>query len=162
MAPASDTKPLAIRIIPRKGVAFLYTLLGVVLVIVILFGAGTETVNGVVVSGPDMGDAPMMVRLVFSAVILCHLVWYGRRLLPGSPFDYLEIRPTGLTVQGLFGRRQLGWESIASFSVGSVPLSRHPMVWIKVETIPPVSGTASARRSDPGPMRFFMGGYVQI
>jgi hypothetical protein len=107
---------------------------------------GTVTVNGQEVYGDERHRVQMMINFVL-VIPTAYLIWYGRRLLPRSPLDFLEIGPQGLKVGGLFGRRYRRWDEISGFSVGNIPLTNPPTIWIKVE---------SAR-----PLRFFMGGYVR-
>lgn len=107
---------------------------------------GSVTVNRQEVYGEERRRVLLMMSFFF-LIPVTYLIWYGRRLLPRSPLDFLEIGPEGLTVGGLLGRRHRRWNEISGFSVGRVPLTNPPAIWIKVE---------SAR-----PLRFFMGGYVR-
>lgn len=140
----------SVRIIPGRAMAVFYVIFFLLFVVTLsptLFtDAGSVTANGQEVYGEDRRRVQLMMSF-FLLIPLAYLIWYGRRLLPSSPLDFLEIGPEGLTVGGLLGRRHRRWDEISGFSVGSVPLTNPPAVWIKVE---------SAR-----PLRFFMGGYVR-
>jgi hypothetical protein len=144
-----------VRIIPAKRAAIFHTLF--FLLLLVIFGQflftdmDTVRVNGQEVTGDDRHDAFLIfliMHLVFLFIPLAYLVWHGRRLLPGSPLDFLEVGPRGLTVGGLFGRRHRRWDEISGFSVGGIPLTNPPTLWIKVES--------------ERPLRFFTGGYVRF
>ncbi|MDQ7247126.1 hypothetical protein [Dongia sedimenti] len=140
-----------VRIIPAKRAAIFHTLF--FLVFILMFGqflfsdVGPVRINGQEVTGDGRGFA-LLFMSVFFFIPLAYLVWHGRRLLPGSPFDFLEVSPQGLTVGGLLGRRHRRWAEISGFSVGGIPLTNPPTLWIKVES--------------ERPLRFFMGGYVRF
>jgi hypothetical protein len=138
----------AVRIVPGKGSALYYTVFAVILLVFINIGAGTVTVNGHVVTGAERTSVLNGMRLIFDPIIILVLVWSGRRLWPGSPLDFLELGPDGLTVGTLFGRRYRRWEEISGFSVGSIPLTNPPIVWITTE--------------GERPLRFFMSGYIRF
>jgi hypothetical protein len=147
----SDPETPTFRIIPRKGVALLYTafaLFFVANVLSIVLHTGRVTMNG---HQADPGEM-FLILPVFFVLPIGLIIWYGRRLLPNSPFDFLELGADGLTIGGLLGQRHLAWENIAGFSVGDVPLTRTPTTWIKVE---PRDGNANSAR-------FFLGGYVKF
>jgi hypothetical protein len=140
-----------VRIIPPKGMAAFQTIFMLLLLFIFsqaLFrDPGSVTINGREVYGDERYFVLVMMNFILVIPIAC-LVWYGRRLLPGSPFDFLEIGPRGLTVGGLFGRRHRRWDEISGFSVGSIPQTSPPSVWIKVES--------------ERPLRFFMGAYIRF
>jgi hypothetical protein len=143
------------RIIPRKlGAAFYALFFGMFLVMfgMSLFSAvDSVTVNGREVYGDERDQALRNMRvmfLVFLVPILLLFLSNARRLLPGSPFDCIEIGPAGLTTKGLLGRRHRRWEEITGFSAGYFPLSNPPIDWIKVES--------------DSPLRFTLGGYLRF
>jgi hypothetical protein len=140
-----------VRIVPARGMALFQTLFFLVFVFIFsqaLFSdTGTVTVNGQEVYGDERRRVLMMMNFIL-VIPIGFLVWYGRRLLPGSPLDFLEVGPHGLTVGGLFGRQHRRWNEISGFSVGNVPLTSTPTVWIKVES--------------ERPLRFFMGAYIRF
>src|SRR4051794_9245961 len=143
------------RIVPRRwGAAFLtaFLLLFVGAALIGLVSPGRVMVNGREVYGEERAKALIEMRLAFLVIPVPLLVWNGRRLLPGSPFDFVELGPSGLTVGGLFGKRHIAWDDIAGFSVGNISTGRQPLTWIKVE---PRDANAKA-------IRFFMGGYVKF
>lgn len=137
----------AVRIIPARGMALFYVFF--FLFFILMFSptffvdTGSATVN---VYGGERGGVRMMMNFVL-VIPAAYLIWYGRRLLPGSPLEFLEIGPQGLRVGGLFGRRYRRWDQISGFSVGSIPLTNPPTIWIKVES--------------ERPLRFFVGGYLR-
>lgn len=141
------------RILPRKGAALLYTMFfGFMFAVSALSfdpKLGVATLNGRVVTGSLEHYALATAFMIVSAVFL---VWYGRRLIPGSPFDFLEIGPDGLTVGGLLGRRRHRWESIARFSVRAIPGVQPPVLWLR----------AVPRKRGDRDLRFFMGGYTRF
>ncbi|HVT50508.1 MAG TPA: hypothetical protein VHE77_02995, partial [Dongiaceae bacterium] len=115
-----------------------------------LFPQATHVfLNGREVYGEERRSVELHILLVFLPIAGFFLVWYGRRLLPNSPFDFLEFGPRGLTVGGILGRRHIAWEDIAGFTVGVILLNP-PIIWVKAE---PCS-------ADLQPLRFTMGGYV--
>jgi hypothetical protein len=140
-----------VRIIPARGMAVFHTIF--MLLLLFMFSQalfrdpGSVTVNGQEVYGDERHLVLMMMNFIL-VIPIAYLVWYGRRLLPGSPLDFLEIGPRGLTVGRLFGRRHLRWDEISGFSVGNIPLTNPPSVWIKVES--------------ERPLRFFMGAYLRF
>jgi hypothetical protein len=140
----------SLRIVPTKATALFQTLLFAALLVIfsnILFqDIGSMTVNGQEVHGVERQRFRLMSSF-FLILPFAGMLWYGRRLLPGSPFDFLEIGPQGLTVGTLFGRRHRRWEEISGFSVGNIPLTNPPIIWVKVQS--------------ERPIRFFMGGYVR-
>jgi hypothetical protein len=143
------------RIVPRRWGAAFYTAFLLVFIGIAfsaLIGPGRVTVNGQEVYGEERAETLLVMRIAFFLIPVPLLVWNGRRLLPGSPFDFLELGPSGLTVGGLFGKRHMVWDDIAGFSVGNISTGRQPITWIKVEP----------RDADAKPMRFFMAGYVKF
>jgi len=138
------------RIVPAKGAALFNTVIMVfflsIFALSIFRDFGSVTVNGREVYGAERHQV-LLGMSFFLIIPASYLVWYGRRLLPGSPFDFLELGPDGFAVGGLLGRRHRRWDEISGFSVGSVPLSSQA-IWIKIESEPP--------------LRFFMGGYVRF
>jgi Bacterial PH domain len=143
------------RIVPRRWGAVFYTaflLLFFGIAFSALMGPGRVTVNGSEVYGAERAETVLEMRIVFFLIPMPLLIWNGRRLLPGSPLDFLELGPSGLTVGGLFGKRHIAWADIAGFSVGNISTGRQPITWIKVEP----------RDPNAKPIRFFMGGYVKF
>jgi hypothetical protein len=142
------------RLVPRRTGAFFWTVFYGIFLIVFGFSFmipnGHVTVNGREVYGEERQALLLQTSLVCLPIFCILVAWHGRRLLPDSPFDFLEFRRDGLAVGGLFGRRHLAWEDISAFSVGIMPLSNPPAIWVKAEP----------RGADTRPMRFFMGGYV--
>ncbi|WP_395018212.1 hypothetical protein [Dongia sp.] len=78
------------------------------------------------------------------------IIWNGRRLIPGSPFNHLEVGPEGFAVSGLLGRSHRPWASIARFAVRTLPHIQPPIFWVR----------AVPRKSGDKDLRFFMGGYT--
>jgi hypothetical protein len=140
------------RIIPDKRGSIFHTALLLLLIAIfvqfLFSNTGAVKVNGQEVTGHERANALLMMKFIFLGVPLIYLVWHGRRLLPDSPLDFLEVGPEGLTVGGLFGRNHRRWDEISGFSVGGIPLTNPPTLWIKVE--------------GERPLRFFMGGYVRF
>jgi hypothetical protein len=138
------------RIVPAKGTALFNT--GFAVLFFSMFGLsvfrdfGSVMVNGHQVYGAER-QMVLLSMSFFIIIPVSYLVWYGRRLLPGSPFDFLEIGPDGFTVRGLLGRHSRRWDEISGFSVGNILLSNQT-IWIKVDS--------------ERPLRFFMGGYVRF
>ncbi|GAB2175467.1 PH domain-containing protein [Dongia sp. agr-C8] len=154
MARGKKTLP-KFRIIPRKlGAAFNTLFFGMFLVMFAtsLFAEfDSVTVNGREVYGEErvqaLRDMNFMFLLAMIPMLLLFL-FYARRLLPGSPLDFIEIGPAGLTTRGLLGRRHRRWEEITGFSAGRFFLSNPPIDWIKVES--------------DRPLRFTLGGYLRF
>jgi hypothetical protein len=143
------------RVLPRKGSAFISTMFAAVFLLLVNSDGGKVTVNGRVVTGTERTHALNDLRLVFDPFLLVMLVWCGRRLLPESPFDHLEIRRNALIVRGLFGAKHLPWNIIKGFSANYIPLTRPPIVWITVR-IAPADGEGDTT------YRIGMGGYVTV
>jgi hypothetical protein len=105
------------------------------------------TVNGREVHGEEREQASLGFKLfIFVPGFL--FLFHARRLLPGSPFDFIEAAPAGLTVSGLLGRRYRPWQEIRGFSSGYIIFTSPTVYWITTDTEPP--------------MRFTMGGYVRF
>jgi hypothetical protein len=142
--------PPTLRIIPAKGTALLtFFIFAVILAVFTKFLL--HDVDTVILEGKDVHrESPY--RLLYLGLFLAipgfGLITQGLRLLPGSPFDFLEFGPQGFTVGKLFGRRHRRWAEISGFSVGSISLTKPPITWIR----------ADAER----PLRFFVTGYVRI
>jgi hypothetical protein len=140
----------SVRIIPGRGMAIFYAFFFLLFILTFsqafVRDTGSVTVNGQEVYGDERQRVRVMMRL-FLIIPAGYLIWYGRRLLPRSPLDFIEIGPQGLTVGGLFGRRHRRWDEISGFSVGNIPLTNPPTIWIKAES--------------QRPLRFFMSGYVR-
>jgi hypothetical protein len=144
------TEPLSVRIIPAKGTAlftfFIFAAILFVFYITLLHDVGTVIVNGKDVHREDPHAPAIMI--LFLVIPVAGLILQGLRLLPGSPFDFLEIGPQGFTVGKLFGRRHRRWDEVSGFSVGSIALTNPPISWVKVESTRPI--------------RFFISGYMRI
>jgi hypothetical protein len=149
------------RIVPRKGAALLYTLFfGFILCISLLsfdpdLGIATFDLasGGIATSQVITGTlAHYGLAAILIGVSTAFLVWFGRRLLPGSPFDFLEVGPDGLTVGGLLGRQYCRWQAIAQFSVRKVPNVQPPIFWLR----------AVPRKRGDKDLRFFIGGYPRF
>jgi hypothetical protein len=144
------TEPPSVRIIPAKATALLiFLILAVVLLVFIV--TLSHDLDTVIIDGKDVRrESPY--RLIFMTLFLAlpifGLFTQSLRLLPGSPFDFLEIGPKGFTVGKLLGRRHRSWDEISGFSTGSIALTKPPITWIKLEAARPV--------------RFFVTGYVRI
>lgn len=141
----------AARIVPARGPALLQTFFFAVFLFMfasmLFVDGGSTKVNGQEVYGEERQRVHLMMSFVL-VIPLSGLLLQARRLLPGSPFDFVEVGPQGLTVGTLFGRRHRPWEEITGFSVGNIPLTNPPIIWVKAE---------SSR-----PLRFFMGGFVRF
>ena len=153
MARKSDLPRL--RIIPSKlGAAFATAFFGLFLVgftLSTFIDGGTVKSNGREVFGEEREEVLRSIRFMMAVPLvpfLCLFLFHARRLLPGSPFDFIEIGPDGLTIRGLFGRRHRRWHEITGFSSGQFVLSNPPIAWIKVESA--------------SPLRFTMGGYMKL
>ena len=110
-----------------------------------------DDVGTVIINGKDVHrEAPHapLIMILFLALPVAGLITQILRLLPGSPFDFLEIGPQGFTVGKLFGRRHRRWDEVSGFSTGSIALTNPPITWVKVES--------------ERPLRFFILGYVRI
>jgi hypothetical protein len=144
------TEQPSLRIIPAKGAALLTTAVFAVILVTytkfLVHDLGTVIINGQDVQRetPHAG----WIMILFLTLPVFGLVTQSLRLLPGSPFDFLEFGPQGFTVGKLFGRRHRRWDEISGFSVGSIALSKPPITWVRAE----------AQR----PLRFFVTGYVRI
>ena len=144
------TEQPSLRIIPAKGTALLIT----VVFAVILFAYTRFLIHDlgtVIINGQDVQrEAPhaRWIMVLFLTLPVLGLITQSLRLLPGSPFDFLEFGPQGFTVGKLFGRRHRRWDEISGFSTGSLSLTKPPITWVRVE----------AER----PLRFFVTGYVRI
>ncbi|WP_395018206.1 hypothetical protein [Dongia sp.] len=140
----------SVRIIPAKAQALFTTLVfaGLLFAFYIFLLHDLDTV---IINGKDV-HRPSQYRLIWMSLFLAlpvfGLITQALRLLPGSPFDFLEIGPEGFTVGKLFGRRHRPWDEISGFSTGSITLSKPPITWVKVEAV--------------RPMRFFVLGYVRL
>jgi hypothetical protein len=144
------TQPPSFRIIPAKGTALLITFIFAVLLFV-FYESLLHEVDTVIINGKDVHrESPnrLWILGLFLVVPVFGLITQSLRLLPGSPFDFLEFGPEGFTVGKLFARRQRRWEEITGFTVGSISLTKPPITWVKAE---------GAR-----PLRFFVTGYVGI
>src|SRR5688572_8454903 len=122
------------RIIPRKlGAALATAFFGMFLATFALTSFGdfdSITVNGREVYGAEREESLRQMRLMLNIPlipILFLFLFNARRLVPGSPFDFIEIGPDGLTVRGLFGSRHRRWEEITGFSSGRFLLSNPPI-----------------------------------
>ena len=89
--------------------------------------------------------------VAFAVALLMLVAQCITQLLPGSPTDYLEISPSGLTIGGMFGRRHRRWENIGGFSAFLFPTRGIPLARVK----------AISRDGVPN-MGFSMGGYVKL
>jgi hypothetical protein len=98
------------------------------------------------------GLLPPLVLVAMLAPLLLLAAQTIAQLLPGSPGDYLEVGPNGLTVGSLFGRRQRHWEDIDRFSVSVIHFRGPPSVFVK----------ALAARDGVRTLRFSMGGYMKL
>jgi hypothetical protein len=152
MAPKKDLPRF--RIIPRKLGAALFTLFFGVFLVMLLTTAFVEfdsvIVNGRQVYGEERDQAVQQIRfmsLLFMIPILLLFLSNARRLLPGSPFDYIEIGPVGLTARGFMGRRHRRWDHITGFSAGRFLFFNPQLDWIKVES--------------DSPLRFTLSGYLR-
>jgi hypothetical protein len=149
--------PGAFRIVPPKGRAILYFAFSLLLLTLFVLSnlnleTSVVTVDGYVLSGADREHLINEARWLFAPgglLVFCTAIWHGRRLLPNSPFDYVEVGPEGIIAGGLFGRKHRRWKSVARFSVHIIPLSP-PIVWVTVLS------------DDDHRMRFSIGGYVKI
>ena len=144
------SEPPAMRVIPAKGAALFTTLIFAAILFVFCMFL-LHDVDTVIINGKDVHrQSPyrLIWMTLFLALPVFGLIMQSLRLLPGSPFDYLEIAPEGFTVGNLFGRRHRQWDEISRFSTGSLSLTKPPITWIKLES--------------PRPMRFFVTGYVRI
>lgn len=144
------TEPPSVRIIPGKATA-LFTTFVFAAVLFLYIMSLLHDVSTVIINGKDVHreapDAPP-IMILFLALPVAGLITQLLRLLPGSPFDFLEIGPQGFTVGKLFGRRHRRWEEISGFSTGSFALTNPPIIWVKLESERPV--------------RFFILAYVRI
>lgn len=154
MAPGKRPLP-RFRIIPSKlGAAFNTLFFGLFLAAFSMSLVGefdSVTVNGREVYGEERVQALRDMRfmfLIFMIPILLLFLASARRLLPRSPFDFIEIGPDGLITMGLLGRRHRRWEDITGFSAGRFYLSNPPIDWIKAES--------------EYPLRFTTGGYLRL
>jgi hypothetical protein len=134
------TEPPSVRIIPAKGAA-LFTTFVFAAILFVYFAATIHDVDTVIIDGKD-AYRPSPQRFIwitlFLALPVLGLVTQILRLLPGSPFDFLEIGPKGLTVGKLFARRHRGWHEITRFSTGGFSLGKQPITWIRVESARPM------------------------
>jgi len=144
------TEPPTLRIIPAKGTSVL-TFLVFAVILAVFTNFLLHDVDTVIINGKDVHrESPHRVFFLglFLVLPVFGLLTQGLRLLPGSPFHFLEFGPQGFTVGKLFGRRHRGWDEISGFGVGSISLTKPPITWIRAE----------AER----PLRFFVTGYVRI
>ncbi len=102
--------------------------------------------------GLQFGGALPWPFVLFAVVLLTLAVVCIAQSLPGSPIDFLELGPSGLTVGGLFGRRHRRWQDIERFSVFLLPMRSVPLVRVK----------AICRSDSVADMGFSMGGYVKL
>jgi len=93
-------------------------------------------------------EFPWLLIGIAALLVLLAVQCVGR-ILPGSPTDYLEVGPDGLTVGGLFGRRHRRWADVERFSAFLFPLS---IVHVK----------AVSRRRSLSNVGFSLGGYVKL
>jgi len=138
------------RIIPAKGTALLIFIIFATL-LVVYFAFLLHDVDTVIINGNDVQrESPY--RLLYLGLFLVlpvfGLITQALRLLPGSPFDYMEFGPQGFTVGKLFGRRHRKWEETTGFSTGSVSITKPPITWVRLD--------------GDRPLRFLVTGYVQI
>jgi hypothetical protein len=140
----------SVRIIPARGTALLITFIFAVLLFV-FYESLLHDVDTVIINGKDVRrespDRPWILVL-FLVVPVFGLITQSLRLLPGSPFDFLEFGPEGFTVGKLFGRRHRRWEETTGFSVGSISITKPPITWVRLD--------------GDRPLRFFVTGYVRI
>jgi hypothetical protein len=154
-----DRQPQRYRLVPRKGGALLYTLFFGFFILVSL-GSFDPKLGFATVAGPFSDDSHEVtgslahygLATIFIVVSGAFVIWFGRRLIPGSPLDHLELGPDGLTVSGLFGRRRLQWKSISKFSVRTVPSIHPPIFWIR----------AVPRKQEDGYLRLGLGGCTRF
>jgi hypothetical protein len=140
----------SVRIIPAKGAA-LFTTFVFAAIFFVFYKTLLHDVDTLIINGKDVHrEAPhrLIIMSLFLVLPMAGLIMQILRLLPGSPFNFLEIGPQGFTVGKLFGRRHRRWDEISGFSVGSFALTNPPITWVRVE---------AAR-----PLRFFIFGYVRI
>jgi hypothetical protein len=138
----------SVRIVPVKaGELFTTLFFGFVLFMVSQAFLNAAKFNGQAAHGGERWYF-LAVMSIFVLIPLAGLIMHGRRLIPGSPFDFIEVGPQGLTVGTLFGQRHRRWEEITGITVGNIPLTSPPIIWIKVES--------------ERPLRFLMGGYVKF
>jgi hypothetical protein len=144
------TEPPSLRIIPAKGTALLTTVVFAVILLVyarfLVHDLGTVIINGQDVQRET--PHARWIMILFLALPVFGLIAQSLRLLPGSPFDFLEFGPQGFTVGKLFGRRHRRWDEISGFSVGSISLTKPPITWVRADS--------------ERPLRFFVTGYVRI
>jgi hypothetical protein len=140
----------SVRIIPAKGTALLITVIfAVILVAFTIFLV--HDLNTVIINGKDVPrEAPhaRWIMVLFLTLPVFGLITQSLRLLPGSPFDFLEFGPQGFTVGKLFGRRRRRWDEVSGFSTGSITLTKPPITWVRAE--------------GERPLRFFVTGYARI
>ena len=144
------TERPSVRIIPAKGAA-LFTTLVFAVILFIYVGSLVHDVGTVIINGKDVHrDAPHapLIMILFLALPVAGLITQVLRLLPGSPFDFLEFGPQGFTVGKLFGRRHRRWDEISGFSVGSIALTKPSITWVRAES--------------ERPLRFLVTGFVRI
>jgi hypothetical protein len=161
-ASGSEVGAKRYRIVPRKGEAFFYTLFFIIVIGLTL--ASFHPVYGVATSSLSFGSEEELsnggtitrtvLHYVLAALVIvvsaAFVIWNGRRLIPGSPFDFVEVGPDGFTVGGLLGRHRRRWESIARFAVRTIPQVQPPIFWMR----------AVPRKRGATDLRFFMGGYA--
>lgn len=163
MAIEQTALKLPIRLVPRKGRAatiVLFALAFLLMLVVLYFvPGGTTTVNGKIVVGEERDRAIISITASMAPLLLALIIWYGRRLIPGSPFDYVQIEEAGLTARDFFKQRHFPWRSITSISYGYVPLFRlgdGPMAWIILDFGGAKPGGIGAQNQS----RVWIGGYV--
>jgi len=140
----------SVRIIPGKGTA-LFTTLVFVAILFVFSKFLLHDLDTAIINGKDVHrESPH--RLIWMTLLLAlpvfGVVTQALRVLPGSPFDFLEFGPEGFTVGKLFGRRHRRWAEISGFSTGSIALTKPPITWVRAD---------GAR-----PLRFFVTGYVRL
>jgi hypothetical protein len=134
------------RIFPRRlGAAFSTAFMGLFLAVWMLILAasylsegGTVTWNGREVFGEEREEVLRSSNFILTVPIIpmiIALAFNASRLLPRSPFDFIEIGPEGLTVRSPFRRRCRPWAEITGFSSGNFPFSNSV---IKVEAASPL------------------------
>jgi hypothetical protein len=95
-------------------------------------------------------DVPPPLLFVIAGLLLL-MAQSISQLLPGSPGDFLEVGPDGLTIGGPFGRRHRRWNEIERFSVSLLPTRALPFVWV-----------TAVSTKDSTNMGFSMGGYMKL
>lgn len=163
MEPVAATPKLPIRLVPRAGTALAIALFAALFLAFALFGSnlGAVRVNGVVVAGAERGHAVFMMKLFIVPLLVGLVVSEGRRALPDSPFDYLEVAADGTIVKGLLHARYVAWRDIASFSSGRASFwNVRPSAWITIHFNSAVSGTYPTANGEHDRLRLWVGSYI--